>query len=77
MSSLSTREKAVLGVTWGYCPTKDNPADLLTCGVDFKYLSFPNCLWWKRPTWMTISDNWPKWQPQLNLHLEMLDRGYL
>jgi len=62
-------KKVVPGATWGYCPTKDNPADLLTRGVDFKYLSFPNCLWWKGPTWITMPDNWPKWQPQLNVHL--------
>ena len=35
---------AVPGAIWNYCPTEDNPTDLLTRGVDFKYLSSPNSL---------------------------------
>jgi len=53
-------KKAVSGATWVYCPTENNPADLLTHEVNFKYLSFPNCLWWKGPTSITLPDNWPK-----------------
>ena len=60
---------AVPGVIWNYCPTEDNPADLLTCGIDFKYLSSPNSLWWKGLAWVTVPDNWPKWQPQINVHM--------
>lgn len=54
-------KEAVPGATWGYCSTEDNPADLLTRGVDFKYLNLPNNLWWKGPAWVTQRDNWPKW----------------
>ena len=61
-------KNAVPGATWGYCPTEYNPADLLTRGVDFKYLSLPNSLWWKGPAWITLRGNWPKWQPQVNVH---------
>lgn len=60
---------AVPGATWSYCPTEDNPADLLTRGVNFKYLSSPNNLWWKGPAWITSPGNWPKWQPQINVHM--------
>ena len=42
-------KKAILDATWHYCPTEDNPVDLLTRGVDFNYLNFPNSLWWKGP----------------------------
>ena len=60
---------AVPGAIWNYCLTEDNPVDLLTCGVDFKYLSSPNSLWWKGPAWVTVLDNWLKWQPQINVHM--------
>jgi hypothetical protein len=46
---------------WRYCPTKDNPADLLTRGIatsQFKSSS----LWFHGPTWLTTPDNWPVWQ---------------
>ena len=55
--------------TWSYCPTSDNPADLLTHGVTFQFLSSPEGLWWKGPTWLTKPDKWPKWQSQPDLHL--------
>ena len=42
-------KEAIPDATWDYCPTEDNPADLLTRGVDFNYLNFPNSLWWKGP----------------------------
>ena len=62
-------KNAVHGATWGYCPTEDNPADLLPHEVDFKYLSLPNNLWWKGPAWIILRDNWPQWQPQVNVHM--------
>ena len=55
--------------TWAYCPTNDNPADLLTRGVTFQFLSSSENPWWKGPPWMTTPDCWPKWQPQPDLHL--------
>ena len=56
--------------TWNYCPTVDNPADLLTRGVSYQFLSSPDNLWWKGPAWLTTPASWPKWQPQpiANLH---------
>lgn len=60
---------AVPDATWNYCPTTDNPADLLTRGVSFQFLSSPENLWWKGPSWITTPDSWPKWQPQPTTHL--------
>ena len=47
--SRSVREikEAFPSTTWSYCPTRDNPADLLTHGVCFELLSSPDSLWWK------------------------------
>ena len=49
---LEIRE-AIPEATWNYCPTADNPADLLTRGISFQLLSFPNNLWWKGPPRLT------------------------
>ena len=60
---------AVPGATWSYCPTNNNPADLLTRGIDFKFLNSPTSLWWKGPTWLTTPDAWPRWIPEPSVHM--------
>ena len=40
-----------------YCPTKDNPADLLTRGTTAQQLASSK-LWWKGPEWLSLGD-WP------------------
>ncbi|XP_070550386.1 uncharacterized protein [Ptychodera flava] len=40
-----------------YCPTKDNPADLLTRGITASELRNSD-LWWKGPHWLSDGD-WP------------------
>lgn len=40
---------AVPNSSWGFCPTRDNPADLLTRGVSFQNLSSSDNIWWKGP----------------------------
>jgi len=40
---------AIPGAIWHFCPTAQNPADLLTRGVSFELLSSPGILWWKGP----------------------------
>lgn len=42
-----------------YCPTDDNPADLLTRGVSAQHLK-NSTLWLKGPSWLT-SGEWPSW----------------
>ena len=55
---------------WKYCPTDDNPADLLTRGVNAQILK-SSSLWNHGPTWITTDSQctWPTWQPSSSLHL--------
>ncbi|XP_060559755.1 uncharacterized protein LOC132719842 [Ruditapes philippinarum] len=46
---------------WNYCPTKENPADLLTRGISVTHFKNSN-LWFHGPTWLTTPDSWPVWQ---------------
>ncbi|XP_077990939.1 uncharacterized protein LOC144445271 [Glandiceps talaboti] len=43
--------------TFKYCPTQDNPADLLTRGINARKLNESE-LWWHGPTWLKNGD-WP------------------
>ena len=63
-------KEAVPTASWNYCPTVDNPADLLTRGISFELLSSTNNLWWNGPSWLTTSAAWPQWQPEpaIDLH---------
>lgn len=54
---------------WRYCPTADNPADLLTRGITPTQLQ-SSLLWRFGPQWLTTCDNWPVWQPSTNFHLQ-------
>ena len=40
-----------------YCPTKDNPADLITRGITTEELTH-STPWWKGPQWLNTGD-WP------------------
>ncbi|KRY82094.1 hypothetical protein T4D_6964 [Trichinella pseudospiralis] len=44
---------------WGYCPTKDNPANVITRGTTLKKLK-DNHLWWNGPKWLHNENQWPK-----------------
>ena len=48
--------------TWHYCPTSDNPADLLTRGITAAQLR-ASTLWQHGPAWLTAENLWPKWAP--------------
>ena len=60
---------AIPGATWNFCPTANNPADLLTRGFSSELLCSPETLWWKGPPWLTTPQNWPTWQPEPAIHL--------
>ncbi|CAG2220764.1 unnamed protein product [Mytilus edulis] len=47
---------------WRYCPTKDNPADLLTRGLSVSQFE-KNTLWFNGPEWITDTSKWPSWKP--------------
>ena len=48
--------------TWNYCPTADNPADLLSRGTTTKSL-LSSSLWQHGPKWLTTPSQWPSFQP--------------
>ena len=48
--------------TWNYCPTAENPADLLSRGTTTAAL-MSSSLWKQRPKWLTTPHQWPS--PQL------------
>jgi transposase InsO family protein len=51
---------------WNYCPSPDNPADLLTRGIPAADLHASN-MWNHGPSWLTQPDNWPCWDPKIVL----------
>jgi len=54
---------------WGYCPTDDNAADLLTRGITPTQL-ISSTLWSCGPPWLTSQPDWPKWSPATILHIQ-------
>ena len=63
--------------SWKYCPTHDNPADLLTRGVSADFF-MKSSIWQTGPTWITDTRRWPIWETDpllVNTILEDRDRG--
>ena len=56
--------------TWHYCPTADNPADIITRGTIVQQLA-TSSLWNKGPPWLTNDKNWPQWSPSSSFHLHV------
>ena len=56
---------------WRYCPTQDNPADLLTRGITSSQLKM-SIQWKHGPPWLTSSDSWPTWQFPPDVELQAL-----
>ena len=52
--------KLLRDVTWHYCPTECNPADLLTRGISSDCLKASH-LWYHGPDWLTQKSQWPTW----------------
>ena len=50
--------KSTCNATWNYCPSSDNPADLLIRGVRTDALTVASELWKHGPTWLTNQDSW-------------------
>ena len=61
---VSNRVKEIQSATkttsWRYCPTAENPADLLTRGMQASDLS-ASTLWRRGPPWLNTPANWPTW----------------
>ena len=52
---------------WQYCPSSDNPADLLTRGITSQQLAI-STTWKHGPVWLTSKSQWPTWHPTEVLH---------
>ena len=52
---------------WQYCPTFDNPADLLTRGITSQQLLL-STIWKHGPAWLTSKSHWPTWHPTEVIH---------
>ena len=57
---------------WNYCPTKSNPADLLTRGINSKQLKSSN-LWKDGPEWLLCKSRCPSWNAANVLHINDID----
>ena len=61
---MKNRVNEINGLTdnrkWRYCPTKENPADLLTRGISAAQF-VNNDLWSRGPHWITKTESWPLW----------------
>ena len=55
---------------WGYCPSEDNPADLLTRGISLSSLQSSQ-LWAHGPEWITQEVLRPTWSPTDILHVQL------
>ena len=44
-------------VTWTHVPSKENPADVASCGG---LIDEENQLWWKGPDWLSQPEKWPQ-----------------
>ena len=55
---------------WRYCPSADNPADLLTRGISLSTLK-DSVIWTHGPEWITCEEQWPVWSPTEILHVQL------
>ena len=53
---------------WSHCPTKDNPADLLTRGISATEFH-TSTLWKHGPHWLPSESHWPSWNSSQVLHI--------
>ena len=55
---------------WGYCPSAENPVDLLTRGIPLSSLQ-TSVLWIHGPEWIVSEDLRPTWNPTDILHVQL------
>ena len=58
-----------ISTTWRYCPSADNPADLLTRGITYNALK-PSKQWKHGPKWLSSPS---QWQQSDTLHIQITD----
>ena len=67
---MSTITKVCPVQWWGYCPSADNPADLLTRGIPLSSLHM-SVLWIHGPEWIVSEELRPMWNPTDILHVQL------
>ena len=60
--------------SWRYCPTADNPADLLTRSITATQLH-SSVTWLHGPLWLTADRDWPMWESATTLMIEVPEQG--
>ena len=55
---------------WNYCPSAENPADLLTRGISLSTLQ-TSSIWRHGPDWLTNEELRPSWSPTEMLHVQL------
>ena len=58
-----------ISTTWRYCPSADNPADLLTRGITADQLCNSD-KWIHGPSWLPSPTKWPTWDRFEVLHMQ-------
>ncbi|XP_074652910.1 uncharacterized protein LOC141907195 [Tubulanus polymorphus] len=74
LNRITEIKSQVPDAVWGYCPSSENPADVLTRGCTASELRC-NRLWWEGPEWLRTGDH-PKWSAEstlLNVQLPVLE----
>ncbi|XP_045025108.1 uncharacterized protein LOC123469827 [Daphnia magna] len=67
-----------LQATWHYCPTKSNPADLLTRSISLRQFQQSSSLWTHGPSWLSSPKDWPSWETaKLNTTVLHLTESHL
>ena len=71
---VSNRVAAIIEICpthwWGYCPSTDNPADLLTRGISLTSLQTSK-IWTHGPEWIIHEQQRPTWRPTETLHVQL------
>ena len=57
---------------WNHCPRNENPADLLTRGINTTQLH-SSALLTHGPHWLPFESHWPSWNPSQVLHINSAD----
>ena len=57
---------------WNHCPRNENPADLLTRGINTTQLHSSALLTYG-PHWLPFESHWPSWNPSQVLHINSAD----
>ena len=74
---IANRVKEITELThpykWRYCPTDNNPADLLTRGLTIEQFD-QSILWRKGPNWLTDSTKWPELNSANKHRFDVTDR---